>query len=341
MVNHGVSTNAQERHAINTQATNWHILGAGAMGCLWAAKIWQHAQSCVELPSSTQPACFLLRDATALAHWQRVGGVIVHSKGTQTLIRVNAVTIAEASPAAIDNLLLCTKAQDALPALQSVAHLLHAESRVVLIQNGTKAQQAIVERFPTLALFCLSTSHGAYLTGAYEVVHAGQGETYLGPMKPELVLHSAEQSRLLSSLASESMNIHWDTNITDRLWTKFAINCAINALTVIYNCRNGELLNIPAAASELHELCGEIESIMNTVAASPQPLALFSKVLAVLEATAQNYSSTLQDVRKSRPTEIAYFNAYLCELASKANRDCPLNDAVLRRFNAIARHDSD
>lgn len=309
----------------------WHILGAGAMGCLWAARIWQHAQS----GGAAAPVSFLLRDAAALTRWQRVGGVLVHASGTRTLVPVGATTVARQG-ALIDNLLLCTKAQDALPALLSVEHLLHADSQVLLIQNGTGAQYAIAERFPTLALFCLSTSHGAYLTGDYEVVHAGQGESYLGSMNPQRPPSPAAQSRLLACLPSVTMNIVWDSDITGRLWTKFAVNCAINALTVIYDCRNGELLTLPNAAAQLRELCAEIQSIMLTVAACPQPLGLIGKVEAVVAATAQNYSSTLQDVRNGRPTEIAYFNGFLGELARLASMDCPVNDAVLRRFSAIA-----
>ena len=146
---------------------------------------------------------------------------------------------------------------------------------------------------------------------------------------------------MLHSLPSGAMNISWDSNITGRLWAKFAVNCAINALTVIYNCRNGELLTLPNARSELLKLCDEIQHIMLTVSACPEPLALLDKVEVVLTQTASNFSSTLQDVQKGRPTEIAYFNGYLCELAQLAKQVCPINESVLYRFNAIVDHASD
>lgn len=310
------------------------------MACLWAAKIWQHAQSAPVLDQQVAPATLLLRNEDALARWKRVGQVIIHFEGAKVRTGVNAMTIANA-PATIDNLLICTKAQDALSALYSVAHLLHPHSRVLLIQNGIKAQQEIAREFPSLSLFCLSTSHGAYMLSDFEVVHAGQGEAYLGSLDPEQSRSVNAQQQLLDSLPRKVMNIHWDFDITDRLWTKFAINCAINALTVIYDCRNGELLVIPAATIELRALCAEIETIMSSATACPQPLALFDKTSKVLESTRMNYSSTLQDVRKARPTEIDYFNGYLCELARKANCQYPLNEALMRRFNALVAHTSD
>lgn len=326
-------------HKPNIQSPHWHILGAGAMGCLWAARIWQYAQL-PEHDGAAQAATLLLRDEAAFARWQRLEGVLIYSNGNETLVPVAASTIANA-PSPIDNLLICTKAQDALPALRSVAHLLHANSRVLLLQNGIKAQTAIAECYPTLALYCLSTSHGAYLRSDFSVVHAGIGQTYLGSMNPERPMPAEESSILLSALPSASMNIAWDSDITGRLWTKFAVNCAINALTVIYDCRNGELLTRPEATAHLRALCVEIEGIMDTIAACPQPLTLLERVETVLVATAQNYSSTLQDVHNARPTEIAYFNGYLRELARLGDLDCPLNDAVLQSFNAIAHRDID
>lgn len=310
------------------------------MGCLWAARIWQHAQQHAAQYGASAPVTLLLRDAAALARWQRVGGVLIRSGGTEELVPVNASTIAN-TLGPIDNLLLCTKAQDALEALASIAHLLHDNTRVLLVQNGIKAQQVIAARFPTLALYYLSTSHGAFLHSDYNVVHAGQGDAYLGSPLPAAILPADQREQLLSSLPCASMNIVWDGNITGRLWTKFAVNCAINVLTVIYDCRNSGLLTLPAAAAQLRELCAEIESIMLTVEACPQPLALLPKVETILTATAHNFSSTLQDVHKGRATEIAYFNGHLRELAQLAGQDCPLNDALLRKFEAIVKHTSD
>jgi len=337
MVNHSVSTKTQEHHLINPsheQSTSWHILGAGAMGCLWAARIWQYAVT--KQNWSAQPVTLLLRDELALARWQHVGGVRVRSDDSTALTGVGASTITNCL-GPVDNLLICTKAQDAMNALNSVKHLLQANSRVFLIQNGIRAQREIAEGSPTLALYCLSTSHGAYLHDDFDVVHAGLGDTYLGSLNSARPLYGERHAQILETLPSAAMNIVWDSNITGRLWTKFAVNCAINAFTVIYACRNGGLLRLPAATRELRDLCAEIEKIMITVSDCPAPLVLFDKVDLVLRATAQNFSSTLQDVRNGRRTEIAYFNGYLCELAQMANMESPQNEAVLRRFNAIAK----
>ena len=309
------------------------------MGCLWAARIWQHAQL-TKQHSTAPPATLLLRDEAALTRWQHYEGILIYADGNETLVPVAASTVANA-PSPIDKLLICTKAQDALPALHSVAHLLHADCSVLLLQNGIKAQKAIAEHFPALALYCLSTSHGAYLRSDFSVVHAGLGQAYLGSLNPRRSLPAEESSTLLNCLPSATMNIAWDSDITGRLWTKFAVNCAINALTVIYDCRNGELLTRPEAKARLHALCTEIEGVMLTIADCPQPLSLLEKVETVLAATAQNYSSTLQDVHNARPTEIAYFNGYLGELARIAGLECPLNDAVLQSFNAIAKRNID
>lgn len=316
-----------------TQPVSWHILGAGAMGCLWAARIWQHRNAgpnCLANP----PVTLLLRSADAQRQWQEHEAITIRDETGIQKVPVAGLNLHETTKP-IDNLLLCTKSQDAQSALRSVLHLLHPKSRVLLLQNGIKAQREIARAFPELTLFCLSTSHGAYRKGPFDVVHAGCSDTYLGCFTPHEIFSSEPNPALLCALPVEVMHIHWDRDITKRLWTKFAINCAINALTVVYDCRNGDLLTLPAAVADLASLCAEIEHILASVPEYTANLNLTEEVEKVLRATAENFSSTLQDVRLGRPIEIDYFNPYLCELAQTAEISCAVNNDVMRRFYVI------
>ena len=44
-------------------------------------------------------------------------------------------------------------------------------------------------------------------------------------------------------MPAQAMRIEVDDHIAMRLWQKFAVNCAVNALTVVHDCANGELLH--------------------------------------------------------------------------------------------------
>lgn len=298
------------------------------MGCLWAAKLTQ----------SGAEVTLLLRNKDSARDWDAQGGLSLWEGELRQTIPV-AARIAGEATAPIRNLLLCTKAQDTLAALRSVEHLLEGASRIVLLQNGIAAQQEVLEAYPQQGIFCLSTSHGAYVIRPFEVVHAGRGEAWLGAISPAALRE--EPSSVLALLPARSMNIQWDTDITSRLWQKFAVNCAINALTVIHDCANGELLTRAAARIELIPLCHEIEGLLRDIPRAPTLPPLYPQVTRVLEATAQNISSTLQDVRLRRSTEMDYLNGYLSGLAQAAGLPQPLNQALLRRFQAAVQDRSD
>src|SRR5690606_5483179 len=111
------------------------VLGAGAMGCLWAAHLWQGWQNRI---SGSLPV-MLLRDEAELARYRLAQGIALEDGSNVMSLPVPACTIAEAqSP--ITHLLLATKALHVREALNSVRHLIDAHTRLVLLQNRLRLQ---------------------------------------------------------------------------------------------------------------------------------------------------------------------------------------------------------
>lgn len=292
------------------------------MGCLWAARLAQHGAS----------VTLLLRGTGDLPRPAAAGGQItLEESGVLQRIPVQA-HLAATVVMPMQQLLVATKAQDVETALNSVRHAISPHTRIVLLQNGIKAQHSASAEFGPQRVYCLSTSQGAWLRAPLHVVHAGSGETWLGQLGHAGTLDSA----LLQSLPIAAMGIRTDPDIEGRLWRKLAINCAVNVLTVLYDCRNGELLTHPQARGELLALCAEIDALYAALPETPTLHALLSQVDAVLTATAQNFSSTLQDFRRGKVSELSQLNGYLCELAHSQRLDCSLNEAILQRFGTLS-----
>ncbi len=318
----------ERKHTINPTPNptappppHWHILGAGAMGCLWAARLVQQGAS----------VTLLLRTKEDLRHHADAGGQItLEEQDVLQRIPVQA-QLATSVITPIQLLLVTTKAQHVETALASVNHAIAPHTHILLLQNGIKAQRRASAKFGAQRVYCLSTSQGAWLRAPLHVVHAGSGETWLGQLG-----HAASlDSTLVQSLPIAAMGIRTDPDIEGRLWRKLAINCAVNALTVIYDCRNGELLTHPKGRVELLALCAEIDALYAALQETPALNDLVGQVDAVLTATAQNFSSTLQDFRRGKGSELAELNGYLCELAHTHKLDCRLNEDVLRRFDTL------
>lgn len=304
-----------------TKPVTWHVLGAGAMGCLWAAKLHEQGHDCHLILREQSPTTVPLQLETGAGKQQY------------------ALPASDASGlnVPITHLLVATKAGDVKAALASVEASITPRTQIVLLQNGIKVQRQLREADTGNRLYCLSNSHGAWLRGPFHVVHAGFGRAWLGQLqapwdKQEAIVGRCRE--LLRALPAAAMRVEVAPLIDARLWEKFAVNCCVNALTVIHNCRNGQLLE-PPLRDILIPLCEETGRLVNAVAALPAELPVFERVVEVLQATAENYSSTLQDARQGRRLELEHLNAWLCELADAKGLDCSLNRQVLAQVDAV------
>jgi 2-dehydropantoate 2-reductase len=323
-----------------SSAPQWHILGAGAMGCLWACRLLETLG-----PGSVQ---MIVRNQESLDEFQ--GYLTLEVDGRSTHYPVTATVAERLGPGAVGDdqhsaddstmikrLLLATKAHETSSALKGVWHAVTKDVPVVLLQNGIRTQLEMMSQYPDSNLYALSTSHGAWKRAPFHVVHAGHGEAWVGPLKQanQATPHVLRDSM---PLPWQSMNMYPDKWIVERLWRKFAINCAINGLTAIHNCRNGELLSNTDYLSELHGLCAEISQLLVRIDRAPAVTDLYAAVEQVLTVTACNHSSTHQDIRHGRQTEIRELNGYLCDMATEQNLPCPCNQSVLNQVLALEKH---
>jgi 2-dehydropantoate 2-reductase len=268
-----------------------HILGAGSIGLMLAAHLSRIVPvTLIRRPGQTAPELRLrFREAdqeTTLILPQRSAGSL---------------------EAPVRRVIVCTKAQDALSAVEGIAGFLAEDSKLLLLQNGMGSQEAIVSRFPALSIHAASSTEGAYREPPETVVHAGRGITRIGRMNGE----AFDWTALFKSAglkAEQAEPIAW------HLANKLRINCLINPLTVLYDCRNGALLENPESLARMGRLGEEADAVLSAAGFSFDEPA-FDTAVRVARSTADNLSSMLQDARAGRSLELPYMNGYLLRLA--------------------------
>ena len=294
---------------------HWHVLGAGAMGCLFASAL--NRSGCA--------TTLLLRDTAD----QSSTPVVVEHNGAhqKTQLRVSAT----ADNTAITHLLVTTKAYDARNAVADVAHRLDNGSQLLLLVNGMGLAEELHGDQPALNIYCGTTTEGAYSVAPRHICHAGTGQTRIGRAgQKEPAPWFGQWSRAIE-------NCTWDAAIDQALWLKLAINCAINPLTALHDCRNGELAHREPLASEVAALCDEIARISRAAGFEDTAATLEQAVSAVIAGTADNHSSMLQDVRAGRRTEIDYITGYLLATARRHGIAAPHNTSLLESIHNIDR----
>lgn len=294
----------------------WHILGAGSLGTLWA----------VRLARAGLPVTLLLRNARQLEAYRAAGGLTLVEDGQPWQLDIPAETLDAGGP--IRRLLLACKAYDALPAADAIAPRLVAGADVLLLQNGLGSQQQVTDRLSGQRCILVSSTEGAYRDGPFRVVFAGRGQNWLGdPQDPVAPAWLAELERA-------GIPHQWSEQILGRLWRKLAVNCAINPLTVLHDCRNGEL------SAHLHEvaaLCTELTELLQACDQADAADELFGEVQRVIQATAANSSSMRQDVAAGRRTEVSYLLDHACREGARLGLALPRLEALLQDLRGHLR----
>jgi 2-dehydropantoate 2-reductase len=302
-------------------ASEWHILGAGSIGSLFATAL--HDAGCA--------TTLILRDD------------ILHNPGANSMAEITIesgnTTRALMFPTSsaleghyISHLLISTKAQDAEVALGTVAHRLDGNSQILLLVNGMGVFEKLTSLYPHLSFYCGTTTEAAFKKNGGQIVHAGSGTTTVGRHE------YADSPPWFSDWCKLSIDCVWVEDISPALWRKLAINCAINPLTALSRSRNGELLSNPELSLRLHMLCDEIASIARSDNRAAIAADLHQAVRSVIEQTSANKSSMLQDVLSGRRTEIEFITGYLVSVAKKYGIVATANEKLLGEIRNIESH---
>ena len=182
----------------------------------------------------------------------------------------------------------------------------------------------------TTPLLMGTTTHAARRDGNV-IIHVANGITHIGPARQQ----DGDYSYLADILQTVLPDVAWHNNIRAELWRKLAVNCVINPLTAIWNCPNGELRHHP---QEIMQICEEVAAVIEREGHHTSAEDLRDYVMQVIDATAENISSMLQDIRALRHTEIDYINGFLLRRARAHGIAVPENT---RLFEMVKRKESE
>ena len=316
----------------------WHICGVGAIGSLWASALMTHGL----------PVTLLLKDEHQLEQYVAAGGINVWDQACNTHVQPIAyipsdLTPNNPTPEKIKHLLVCCKAQDTLAAILPWRKSLADDAIIVLLQNGMGSAQTLQRRLQKANIFCAISTDGAWRKGPFDIVRAGSGETLIGCFSEHLLsldipasiqdLLSCQNNQTATKIPS--VDLVWHTDIRTPMWHKLAVNSVINALTAIYQCTNGELIDHPQGRPRLQQLCVETQDVMSKIGIEPMGQGLLNTAVRILQQTALNKSSMLQDVQAGRTTEIASINGYIIAQGALYHLPCAGHKQVCEDLRRI------
>jgi len=297
---------------------NFLVIGPGAMGCLFAARLKTAGHEVVLLDHDEERARRISEQ-----------GLIV--TGVSGDYKVHIPTIAEPAPFRPDFVLICVKSNNTKEAGNSAFPFAGPRTKVVTLQNGLGNIEILREIFGPGKVLGGVTAQGATLLGEGRVRHAGQGETAIGPRGHGEI---STQS-LVSLLNGAGFQTRLADNVDVLIWGKLVINVGINALTAITRLKNGRIPMVNGTRRIMEEAVGEAVRVAEAKGISLPYEDPLSKVLAVCEATAENVSSMLQDVLKGKLTEVEMINGAIVREGNRLGIHAPVNRTLTYLVQAI------
>lgn len=282
------------------------VVGAGAVGCYYGGLLAQAGHHVVLIGRAVHVEAI------------RAHGLVLERDTGKEYIRLDASTEADAVKGA-GLVLVCVKSMDTKAVADQIAPYLASETQILSLQNGVGNAGVLADQLGRNVI-ASAVYVGTAMAGPGHVRHHGQGA---------LVIGSGAESKALAALLTDAAI---PTTIADDivavLWSKLIINCAYNAFSAITDQPYGRII----AQAQARQLIANIVAECEAVAAAggvQLPVGLFDKALAVGESMAGQFSSTSQDLRRGRPTEIDELNGYVVRLGAAHGIPTPVNQALL------------
>jgi 2-dehydropantoate 2-reductase len=304
---------------------SFNIIGAGAMGHLWAS--------------------FLIKQGFQTHIYAR------KSKPNQSLKIISANqsfqqdfqyrTLSQWLEA--DIILICVKAHQLHALCLQLQPLNLADKHLVLMMNGMGLVEVVNSVLPQQKVLQASIVQGAYLSQNI-LKHTGSGTTLIGP----IACSGTQSTRKISSENLESIDrllitplnkalavVKWNPSQTETLRLKLIINAIINPLTSLANQSNGMVLENEQLSSEAEQLLNELKPLLPHLFNEFDYFTIKQQVEQVALQTSQNISSMLQDIRSGKPTEIDFINGYLVALGQRHAISLPKHQQMIKQIKQL------
>jgi 2-dehydropantoate 2-reductase len=220
--------------------------------------------------------------------------------------------------------LFCVKTTDNGTAAREMAQYLAPGAIVVSMQNGVDNVEQIraatgIDAVPAAVYVAVS------VTAPGQVKHVGRGDLVIGP-------ESDRSRRIANVFEAAGIPCRISCNIEGELWAKFVSNCALNAISALGQARYGLIADCADARALMEGVVNEVLAVackarivLPGIESSGDVMAGVMKVAGAMRGAS---SSTAQDLKRVKATEIDSLNGYIVRRGAELGVPTPLNHAL-------------
>lgn len=247
-----------------------------------------------------------------------------------------------------DLALLAVKTQDVETTCRQIKALVQ-DTPIVTLQNGVRSDNIVASILPGENILSGVVMLNVQFLEPGKITYARSGSLIIG----EAMGRNGRRVRDIQTLLNRAIRTEINVNIQGVHWTKLLVNNLANGLEAmtgqsIKECmRHAGLRKISIMTlKEGHQviekagfhtapLPGVPAPIMEFIIRSPAPIA--ARVLSLAMGSSNTLSSTLQSLRRGRPTEIDYLNGEIVRLGQQVGLATPYNARVVEIVKGVEK----
>ncbi len=264
------------------------IVGCGALGSLVAFR----------LISSGKNVRVFQREGAQLAALKEQGILYKDREGKTERVPCSARSELDGVEPA-DLAIVLVKAYQTEAASKALKNHLAEGGVALTLQNGLGNAEILAKVLGVEKVAAGTCTYGAHRLAPGKIAWGGDGVLRFGPWGREKDLSAVE-----ALFREAGFEVRPEKDPRRSLWEKVILNASANTVSALTRLRNGQMLASRDAVELMREIVNEGVRGARTAGVEFDSQKMWGEVERVLEKTARNKTSMLQDVESQRKTEV-------------------------------------
>ena len=293
------------------------IIGAGAMGCLYACLLNHHD---VTLYDVNPAAVDVIR---------REGIRLLETDGTESAYHIPIFFSGEGTVAQ-DMVILFVKDTAGEAALRANLGLIGKDTSLLSLQNGMGNLEIMQKYVPACQILLGTTKHNCVTRAPGVIYHSGSGETQIGSPSGNL----AQAEEIASALRTDRVQVVACPDVKRLLWTKLMVNMTANPITALLDSTLGFCGENPHTRSILEMLIREAVAVAAADGVPFNADEVVRTVIGTMVTLSTGRASMCQDIRAGRRTEVDFINGAVVRLGRQYGIPTPCHELMVQLIHA-------
>lgn len=294
------------------------VIGAGAMGCLYAGIL------------SKSNEVTLIESSKSRVDYINSNGIVIDEGTNSYQYRIPAVTGGSYQGKA-DIIIVFVKSMYTYRAMEQNQNAIGDHTVVVSLQNGAGNDRDIMKFVAPDRILVGTSKHNSINVDEGHICHSAAGVTTIGSnVNAADILH-----KVAENFAESGLEVEESDDIQKVIWSKLFVNLSVNAFTALMETNIGYMYQDKHAWDFARRIVYEAVEVAEADGTYFDRREALNMVKNVCLNAGEGYSSMYQDRKRKVLTEIDRINGAVVEQAKLYGVPTPYNAIIVDLIHAM------